>query len=53
MLHKAEKQVRYSEVVVRDGVWDHRGPFTSLRAPEDPLVAAKSLCKRLADHKNK
>ena len=51
MLQKEEKQVRESEVLVGDGVWDHRGPVARLRAPKDPLVVAKSLCKRLDDHK--
>jgi hypothetical protein len=51
VLHKEEKKVRESKVVVRDGVWDHRGPVARLRAQKDPLVVAKSLRKHLDDHK--
>ena len=53
VLHKEEKQVRESEVLVGDGVWDHRGHYVArLLAQKDPLVVAKLLRKRLDDHKN-
>ena len=44
--------MRESEVLVGDGVWDHRGPVARLRAQKDPLVVAKSLRKHLDDHKD-
>jgi hypothetical protein len=50
VLHKEEKKVRESKVVVGEGLWDHRGPVARLRARKDPLVVAKSLCKRPDDH---
>jgi hypothetical protein len=31
-------------------VWDHMEPVASHRAREDPIIAAKSLPKRLHDH---
>ena len=50
VLHKEEKKVRESKVVVGEGVGDHRGPVPRLRARKDPLVVAKSLFKCLNDH---
>ena len=44
--------MRESEVLVGDGVWDHRGPVARLRAQKDPLVVGKSLRKHLDGHKN-
>ena len=38
-------------IVVRDGGRDHRRPVARLRAPQDPVVAAKSSGKRHDDHK--
>ena len=52
VLHKEEKKVREIKVVAGDGVWDHRGPVARLCAQKNPLVVAKSLRKRLDDHKN-
>ena len=50
VLQKELMQVRESKVVVGEGLWDHRGPVARLRARKDPLVVAKSLCKRPDDH---
>ena len=51
VLHKEQKQVSESKVVVGDGRRDHRRPVARLCAPKDPLVAAKSMGKHLHDHK--
>jgi hypothetical protein len=51
VLHKEQKKVKGSKVVVGDGRRDHRRPVARLCAPKGPLVAAKSVGEHLHDHK--